>query len=125
MNLNNIQNRIISIDMNPNYIGWSIIDWINSEKFNVIDKGVLSIKSLNDKGELLIKEHTSSSDPRKIKLTNKRNFEVLQCSKFLIEKMKHYKCSIFTIEDLNIKSKDTGNGKRFNRLCNSTGVEQN
>ena len=38
-----IENRILSIDMNPNYIGWSIIDWINSEKFNVIDKGVLSI----------------------------------------------------------------------------------
>lgn len=114
-----IQNRIISIDMNPNYIGWSIIDWINSEKFNIIDKGVLSIKSLNDKCELLIKDKTSSSDSRKTKLTNKRNFEVLQCSKFLIEKMKHYKCSIFAIEDLNIKSSDKDRGKRFNRLCNS------
>ena len=114
-----IQNRTISIDMNPNYIGWSIIDWINSEKFNVIDKGVLSIKSLNDKGELLIKDKTSSSDSRKNKLTNKRNFEVLQCSKLLIEKMKHYKCSIFAIEDLNIKSSDKGKGKKYNRLCNS------
>ena len=114
-----IQNRIISIDMNPNYIGWSIIDWINSEKFNIIDKGVLSIKSLNDKGESLIKDKTSSSDQRKVKLTNKRNFEILQCSKFLIEKMKHYKCSIFAIEDLNIKSSDKDRGKKFNRLCNS------
>lgn len=25
-----IKNRIISIDMNPNYIGYSVIDWINS-----------------------------------------------------------------------------------------------
>ena len=25
-----IKNRIISIDMNPNYIGWSILDWVNS-----------------------------------------------------------------------------------------------
>ena len=31
--------------MNPNYIGWSVLDWIDSEKFNVIDKGVLSIKN--------------------------------------------------------------------------------
>lgn len=114
-----IKNRLLSIDMNPNYIGWSILDWFNSEKFNIIDKGVLSIKSLNDKSELLIKDKTSSSDQRKIKLTNKRNFEVLQCSKFLIEKMKHYKCSIFTIEDLNIKSGNKDKGKRFNRLCNS------
>ena len=114
-----IENRILSIDMNPNYIGWSIIDWINSEKFNVIDKGVLSIKSLNDKCELLIKNKTSSSDQRKIKLTNKRNFEILQCSKFLVEKMKHYKCSIFAIEDLNIKNSNKDRGKKFNRLCNS------
>ena len=114
-----IQNRIISIDMNPNYIGYSIIDWINSEKFNVIDKGVLCIKSLNDKSELLIKNKTSSSDQRKIKLTNKRNYEVLQCSKFLVEKMKHYKCSIFTIEDLNIKAGNKDKGKKYNRLCNT------
>lgn len=105
--------------MNPNYIGYSIIDWINYEKFNIIDKGVLSIKSINDKSEFLIKDKTPSSDPRKIKLTNKRNFEVLECSKFLIEKMKHFRCSIFAIEDLNIKSSDKDRGKKFNRLCNN------
>ena len=33
--------------------------------------------------------------------------------------MKHYKCSIFAIEDLNIKSSDKDRGKKFNRLCNS------
>lgn len=105
--------------MNPNYIGWSVLDWVNSQKFNIIDSGVLSIKNINDKSELLIKDHTSSSDFRKIKLTNKRNFEILECSKFLIEKMKHYRCSIFSIEDLNIRSKDLDKGKKFNRLCNS------
>lgn len=114
-----IKNRIISIDMNPNYIGWSIIDWTDSEKFNIIDKGVLSIKTINDKSEKLIKEKTNSSDLRKIKLTNKRNFEVLQCSKFLIEKMKHFKCSIFAIEDLDIEPKDISISKKHNRLCNS------
>ena len=25
-----IENRILSIDMNPNYIGYSVIDWVNS-----------------------------------------------------------------------------------------------
>ena len=114
-----IQNRIISIDMNPNYIGWSIIDWINSENFKIIDKGILSIKLINDKSEKLIKEKTTSSDYRKIKLTNKRNFEVLQCSKFLIDKMKHYKCSLFAIEDLDIEPKDIGISKKHNRLCNN------
>ena len=33
--------------------------------------------------------------------------------------MKHYKCSIFAIEDLNIKPKDIDKGKKYNRLCNT------
>ena len=61
-----------------------------------------------------------SSDSKEHKyLTNKRKFEVLQCSKFLIEKMKHYKCSLFAIEDLNIKSSNKHNGKDFNKLVNN------
>ena len=34
--------------MNPNYIGWSVIDWKTSENYNIIDSGVISIKILND-----------------------------------------------------------------------------
>ena len=111
-----IKDRIISIDMNPNYIGYSIVDWKDSETFNIIDKGVISIKHLNDKFNQL---KTTSSDSKKVYLNNKRLFETLQVSNFLIDKMKHYKCSIFAIEDLNIKSKDADKGKRFNRLVNN------
>ena len=111
-----IKNRIISIDLNPNYIGYSIIDWKDGETFNIIDKGVISIKHLNDKFNSL---KTNSSDNKKLYLNNKRLFETLQVSNFLIDKMKHYRCSIFAIEDLNIKSKDSDKGKRFNRLVNN------
>ena len=111
-----IKDRIISIDMNPNYIGYSIVDWKDSETFNIIDKGVISIKHLNDKFNSL---KTNSSNSKKIYLNNKRLFETLQVSNFLIDKMKHYKCNIFAIEDLNIKSKDIDKGKRFNRLVNN------
>ena len=111
-----IKDRIISIDMNPNYIGYSIVDWKDSETFNIIDKGVISIKHLNDKFNQL---KTTNSDSKKIYLNNKRLFETLQVSNFLIDKMKHYRCSIFAIEDLNIKSKDSDKGKRFNRLVNN------
>ena len=34
--------------MNPNYIGFSIIDWKNDNSFVLIDKGILSLKPLND-----------------------------------------------------------------------------
>ena len=43
-----IPNRICAIDMNPNYIGFSIIDWKNDNSFVLIDKGILSLKPLND-----------------------------------------------------------------------------
>ena len=111
-----IKNRIISIDLNPNYIGYSIIDWINSESFNVVDKGVLSLKDLNDYDNKL---KVCSNDSKKLYISNKRKFEVFQCCKFLIEKMKHYRCSVFAVEDLNIKSKDNDKGRKFNRLVNN------
>ena len=43
-----IYNRVMSIDMNPNYIGWSIIDWKSEADFNIIKSGIISIKKLND-----------------------------------------------------------------------------
>ena len=43
-----ISNRVMSIDMNPNYIGWSIIDWKSESDFNIIKSDVISIKKLND-----------------------------------------------------------------------------
>ena len=39
----------MSIDMNPNYIGWSIIDWKSESEFNIVKSGLISIKKLNDK----------------------------------------------------------------------------
>ena len=111
-----IENRIISIDMNPNYIGWSIIDWKDSQQFKLIDRGVLSIKQINDYDNNL---KLSNTTKEKKYITNKRNYEVLECSKFLIDKMIHYKCSLFTIEDLNIKFSNLNKGRKLNKLVNN------
>ena len=35
----------------------------------------------------------------------------------MIDKSKQFNCGKFIIEDLNIKNKDSGLGKGFNRLC--------
>lgn len=114
-----IQNRIFSIDMNPNYIGWSVLDWKSSEQFNVIDKGVISLKNINDieKEYKTLKLHSASVE-RKY-LNNKREFETLEVSKFLVDIAKHYRCECFGIEDLTIKSKDNKKGKSFNKLVNN------
>ena len=43
-----IQNRVLGIDMNPNYIGWTIVDWKSSSEFEVIESGVYSFKKFSD-----------------------------------------------------------------------------
>ena len=119
-NFNPIKNRILSIDMNPNYIGWSIVDWKSSSEFNIIKSGVYSIKTINDKDFNLKGKSISSDDPSRIHLSNKRQHEILEISKNLINKALYYKCSIFSMEDLSIKSSDKENGKRFNKLVNNS-----
>ncbi|MBO6271791.1 hypothetical protein J6O48_03310 [bacterium] len=63
--------------MNPNYIGWSIIDWKSESEFNIVKSGVISIKQLNDKDlNLKGKGYSSESKERKY-ITNKRQFEII------------------------------------------------
>ena len=114
-----IQNRIFSIDMNPNYIGWSVLDWKSSEQFNIIDKGVISLKNINNVEYEYKKLKLPSTSVERKYLNNKREFETLDVSKFLVDIAKHYKCECFGIEDLTIKSKDNKQGKSFNKLVNN------
>ena len=114
-----IENRIISIDLNPNYIGYSIVDWKSSNEFKVVTSGVYSIKHLNDLDFNLKGKGCSSSSNERIYLSNKRQHEILEISKSLINKAIYYKCSIFSLEDLNMKSSDKENGKHFNKLVNN------
>ena len=114
-----ISNRIFSIDMNPNYIGWSVVDWKSSDEFNIIDSGVISLKNINDVEYKLKKLKMPSTSNERKYLNNKRQHETLEVSKFLVNMSKHYHCECFAIECLSIKSKDNNQGKNFNRLVNN------
>ena len=115
-----IKNRVLSLDLNPNYIGWSIVDWKSESEFYVIKSGVYSIKKLNDKDfSLKNKGYSSESNERKY-ISVKRNFETLQIVKNIVNKSIYYKCQIISIEDLNIKTSDKELGKRFNKLVNNS-----
>jgi len=114
-----INNRIFAIDMNPNYIGYSVIDWKDSQKFNLIDKGIISLKPLNDKDFNLKNKGYSSNSKLRLYLNNKRKYEIIKIAQNLIKLAKHYKCQIFSIEDLNIKNSDKELGKKFNKLINN------
>ena len=114
-----IKNRVLGIDLNPNYIGWSIVDWKSENQFNIVKSGIYSIKKLNDKDFELKDKHLDSSSPKRIYLNNKRNYEILQIAKNIINKAIYYKCQIVSIEDLKINSDDKNKGKKFNKLVNN------
>ena len=116
---NQIKNRILALDLNPNYIGWSIVDWKSENQFNIVKSGIYSIKKLNDKDFELKDKHYSSESKERIYLSNKRNYEVLQIAKNIINKAIYYKCQIVSIEDLKINSDDKNKGKKFNKLINN------
>ena len=113
------KDRVFAIDMNPNYIGWSVCDWKDSSSFRHVASGVISIKEINDVEFTMKKDKLPSSDPKRKHISNKRNYEVIEIAKFLVEKAKHYGCETFAIEDLVMKQGDKHHGKRFNRLTNN------
>ena len=115
-----IKNRVLSLDLNPNYIGWSIVDWKSESEFDVIKSGIYFIKKLNDKDfNLKNKGYNLESSERKY-ISNKRKFETLQIVKNIVNKSIYYKCQLISIEDLNIKTSDKELGKRFNKLVNNS-----
>lgn len=110
------QNRVIAIDLNPNSIGWSVVDWFSENKYNVVQAGTFSLKSLNDYRNS--KSVASDSEFHKY-VTNKRNNEIIHIAKGLFVLCRYYHCEIFSIEDLNIKSSDKELGHKFNKLVNN------
>ena len=96
-------NRIMGLDLNPNYIGLSVIEFDKKDTFKVLYKQVFEIKLLTDKN--------TSKD--------KRHYEIIKICHTINGLINYWKCKKLSIEDLNIKSCDKGQGKNFNRLCNN------
>ena len=114
-----VENRIFGIDMNPNYVGYSVVDWKSSNEFKVVESGTISIKEINDIdfGYKKLKLSTESKERRYI--TNKRKHETFEISKRLVNLAEHYQCEYFSVEKLDMKSSDRELGKRFNKLVNN------
>lgn len=95
-------NRVMGIDLNPNHIGFSVLEFKEDDTFEILKKGVFGVTLLN-------------KDFNK----NKKRHELRELNHKLIRICKHYKISKICIEDLTIKSSDKGYGKVFNKLCNN------
>jgi len=109
-----IKDRVMAIDINPEFIGWSVTDWSDAG-YKIVASGLISIQPLNNKHKAL---SSSSDDKKNLYFNNKRKHEVIHVAKQLFMLCKHYRCETFAMEDLDIKHKDVGN-KRINRLINN------
>ena len=113
-----IKDRCFAIDMNPNYVGYSVIEWYDEKEYKIIDKGSLSLKLLNDYDDSLKGKGFSNESKERKYISDKRNYEISDIAHKLERIANHYQCESFVMEDLSIPFKDNGKGKRFNRLCN-------
>lgn len=107
------KNRVLGIDMNPNYIGLSILEFDENDNFKVLSKQVFDLSKLTKKSG------KSSTDKKSKYLTNKLHHEIIQIAHNICNLVDYQKCDKVAIEDLSIRSSDKGNGKYFNRLCNN------
>lgn len=108
-------NRTMQIDVNPNYIGWSVTDWKQDYNFHLVASGMFSLKPLNDYENSL----SVSADSKEAKyVTNKRKHEVIEIAKELFKLCKYYHCEVFAMEDLSMESSNLNKGKKLNRLIN-------
>ena len=114
-----VKDRYFSIDLNPNYIGYTVIDWINGQNYKIVDKGCFSLKKLNDYDDSLFGKGFDSESKERKYISNKRKYETIDISHKLVKIANHYQCEYFVMEDLSIKSKDNKKGRKFNKKCNN------
>ena len=106
-------NRVLGIDMNPNYIGVSVIEFGKDDDFKVLHKEVFDLSALT-------KPSGESSHHKKSKYsTNKLKHETIAIAHRINKLVDYWKCSKLAIEDLSINPSDKQKGKTFNRLCNN------
>ena len=116
---NRVKNRICAIDMNPNYLGWSIVDWKSSDDYKIIASGVYNLKDINDEWFKFNDNGLQSNHPYRLHNHNKRLHEIYEISNNLIHKMNYYRVELFSYEKLEFIEDDKCKGKNVNTLCNN------
>ena len=93
------KNRVLGIDLNPNYFGISIIEFDHKDKYHVIHKEVIDLNELQKKNK------------------NKIHHELYEINHHILKLCKTWKVSKLAIEDLKFKKSDKFWSKDLNRLC--------
>lgn len=106
------KNRVAAIDLNPNYIGFSVCEFYENNVKEIYSQ-------VYDLSKYTQKLGIASNNKRQKHQVNKQKFELIEVSKRLVNIARHYQCEKFVVEDLNIKPQDHDKGKNTNRLCNN------
>lgn len=105
--------KVLGIDMNPNYIGLSVIEFDRNDEFKVLHKQVFDLSNLT------ISSGKASTDNSSKYLTNKMRHETIAIAHEISKLVNVWKCKTIAIEDLSIKPNDQKKGKKLNKLCNN------
>ena len=92
-------NRVLGIDLNPNYFGFSIIEFKEDDSFKVLYKEVIDLEELQSKPK------------------NKIHFELYEINHHILNLCKNFKVSKLSVEDLKFKKNNKFWSKSLNRLC--------
>jgi hypothetical protein len=111
---NNLKHtRVLGIDMNPNYIGVSVIEFDKKDEFKLLHKEVYDLTILTKLSG------KASTDAKSQYYTNKLKHETIAIAHKINKLVDYWKCSKLAIEDLAINSGDIQKGNTFNLLCNN------
>ncbi len=101
---NKIERRLIAFDLNPEYIGFAVIDGDN-----ILHKQVLNLSKLSTRKGL------SSTDEKQVYQNNKRIHELRQAWQHIFKIANHYKVAKCAMEELEFKEKINDSAKEGNR----------
>lgn len=93
------KNRVLGIDLNPNYFGISVIEFNRHDKYRVIYKEVIDLNELQERSK------------------NKIHHELYEINHHILKLCKQWHVSKLAIEDLKFKKSDKFWNKDLNRLC--------
>jgi hypothetical protein len=132
---NKKENRYLAVDLNPEHIGFSIVEKTDDKSPKILHKGVLDCSNLNTRMGL------SSTDEAQVAQNHKRRFELCELWKYLFLLAQHYKVAFFVGEDLEFKPENDNNSpaeanrktknlwhreltqKLIQKYCNVLGIE--
>lgn len=98
-----IGDRLCSLDLNPNYIGLTVIDHKSENEKNIVYKEIIDLSKNN---------HRRSNK-------NKSKHETFEVCKHIANLCEHLRVETMIVEKLEMKSKDNKKGKNYNRLVNN------